>query len=89
MLLIQPSEEMSKQIRMELNENVATRDKDVEIIKEWLSKQPHLPQFDGNYISIDNFSLSATNFEIFDHFDMQYEQNKKKIIIKKEMFSKN
>lgn len=60
MLLIQPSEEMSKQIRMELNENVATRDKDVEVIKEWLSKQPHLPQFDGNYISIDNFSLSAT-----------------------------
>lgn len=47
MLLIQPSEEMSKQIRVELNENPATRDKDVEIIKEWLAKQPHLPQFDG------------------------------------------
>lgn len=48
MLLIQPTEEMSKQIRVELNENVATRDKDVEVIKEWLAKQPHLPEFDGN-----------------------------------------
>lgn len=47
MLLIHPTEEMSKQIRVELNENVDTRDKDVETIKEWLKKQPHLPQFDG------------------------------------------
>ena len=49
MLLIQPSEEMSKLIRVELNENVNTREKDLEIIKEWLAKQPHLPQFDGKY----------------------------------------
>lgn len=47
MLLVQPTDEMSKQIRVGLNENPMTRDKDVEIIKEWLSKQPHLPQFDG------------------------------------------
>lgn len=47
MLLIQPTEEMSKQIRVELNENPATRDKDLEIIKEWLAKTPHLPKFDG------------------------------------------
>lgn len=64
MLLIQPTEEMSKQIRMELNENVATRDKDVEVIKEWLSKQPHLPQFDGNCISIDIAFDESTCFEI-------------------------
>ena len=44
MLLVQPTEEMSKQIRVELNENVETRDKDLEIIKEWLNKQPHLPK---------------------------------------------
>ncbi|XP_076181488.1 alpha-tocopherol transfer protein-like [Ptiloglossa arizonensis] len=49
MLLIQPTEEMSKQIREELNENVATRDKDLEIIKEWLIKQPHLPDFYDDY----------------------------------------
>lgn len=47
MLLVQPTDEMSKQIRVELNENPATRDKDLEMIKEWLAKQPHLPQFDG------------------------------------------
>lgn len=49
MLLIQPTEEMSKQIRVELNENPATRDKDLEIIKEWLAKTPHLPKFNGIY----------------------------------------
>ncbi|KYN01698.1 hypothetical protein ALC62_07527 [Cyphomyrmex costatus] len=49
MLLIQPTEEMSKQIRVELNENIATRDKDLEMIKEWLTKQPHLPKFDGTH----------------------------------------
>lgn len=49
MLLIQPTEEMSKVIRKELNENVDTREKDLQYIKEWLSKQPHLPNFDGNY----------------------------------------
>ena len=47
MLLIHPTEEMSKQIRVELNEDVTTRDKDVEAIKKWLVKQPHLPAFDG------------------------------------------
>ncbi|XP_043485337.1 alpha-tocopherol transfer protein-like [Leptopilina heterotoma] len=44
MLLIHPTEEMSKMIRQELNENVETRDKDLQTIKEWLSKQPHLPE---------------------------------------------
>ncbi|XP_043267849.1 alpha-tocopherol transfer protein-like isoform X2 [Venturia canescens] len=42
-MLIHPTEEMSKRIRLELNENVETRQKDLEIIKEWLVKQPHLP----------------------------------------------
>lgn len=49
MLLVQPTEEMSKQIQVELNENPATRDKDLEMIKEWLAKQPHLPPFDGAF----------------------------------------
>lgn len=47
MLLIHPSEEMSKLIRVELNEDVKTRDSDLKIIKEWLAKQPHLPNYDG------------------------------------------
>ncbi|XP_072934254.1 alpha-tocopherol transfer protein-like [Epargyreus clarus] len=42
-LLIQPSGEMWKQIRVELNEDVSTRDRDLAAIKEWLRKQPHLP----------------------------------------------
>ncbi|KAF7993696.1 hypothetical protein HCN44_010291 [Aphidius gifuensis] len=49
MLLIQPTEEMSKLIRVELNENVATRQNDLEYIKEWLKKQPHLPDSFDDY----------------------------------------
>lgn len=49
MLLIQPTEEMSKNIRVELNENVDTREKDLAYIKDWISKQPHLPNFDDDY----------------------------------------
>ncbi|XP_026333813.1 alpha-tocopherol transfer protein-like [Hyposmocoma kahamanoa] len=41
--LVQPTGEMWKQIRIDLNENVNTRDRDLAIIKEWLKKQPHLP----------------------------------------------
>ncbi|KAM3963872.1 alpha-tocopherol transfer protein-like [Aphomia sociella] len=42
-LLIQPSGELWKKIREDLNEDVNTRDRDLAIIKEWLRKQPHLP----------------------------------------------
>lgn len=42
-LLVQPSGELSKKIRIELKEDIETRDKDLATIKEWLRKQPHLP----------------------------------------------
>lgn len=42
-LLTQPAGEMWKKIREELNENVNTRDQDLIAIKDWLKKQPHLP----------------------------------------------
>ncbi|XP_034183449.1 alpha-tocopherol transfer protein-like [Osmia lignaria lignaria] len=76
MLLIQPTEEMSKQIRVELNENVATRDKDVEIIKEWLSKQPHLPAFDDDYrimtfLRGSKFSLEKCKRKLDMYFTMR------------------
>lgn len=76
MLLIQPSEEMSKQIRVELNENVATRDKDLEIIKEWLAKQPHLPQFDDDqaimtFLRGCKFSLEKCKKKLDMYFTMR------------------
>ncbi|XP_033322708.1 alpha-tocopherol transfer protein-like isoform X2 [Megalopta genalis] len=76
MLLIQPSEEMSKQIREELNENVTTRDKDVEIIKEWLSKQPHLPKFDDDqrimtFLRGCKFSLEKCKRKLDMYFTMR------------------
>ncbi|XP_059050190.1 alpha-tocopherol transfer protein-like [Achroia grisella] len=42
-LLVQPSGEIWKKIRIDLNEDVNTRDQDLAAIKEWLRKQPHLP----------------------------------------------
>lgn len=43
MTLVQPSPEMQINIRKALNEDVNTRQSDLEHIKEWLLKQPHLP----------------------------------------------
>lgn len=47
MTLVQPTVEMQQHIRSELNEDLSTREKDLEHIKEWLHMQPHLPQFQG------------------------------------------
>lgn len=76
MLLIQPTEEMSKQIRVELNENAATRDKDLEMIKEWLAKQPHLPQFDDDqrimtFLRGCKFSLERCKQKLDMYFTMR------------------
>ncbi|KAL4707243.1 hypothetical protein ACJJTC_008324 [Scirpophaga incertulas] len=60
--LIQPSGEMWKKIREELNEDINTRDKDVAAIKEWLRKQPHLPD-DWDSDRIMTF-LRGTNFSL-------------------------
>lgn len=43
MTLVQPSPDLQIHIRKELNEDVNTREKDLEHIKDWLKKQPHLP----------------------------------------------
>ncbi|XP_043265212.1 alpha-tocopherol transfer protein-like [Colletes gigas] len=76
MLLVQPSEEMSEKIRVELNENVATRDSDLEIIKEWLAKQPHLPNTydDGRLMTFlrgCKFSLEKCKKKLDMYFTMR------------------
>lgn len=50
MTLVQPTSEMQLRIRSELNEDVNTRDSDLEHIKEWLWRQPHLPNWEGKWI---------------------------------------
>lgn len=48
MTLVQPNPDMQIHIRSELNEDVSTRDDDLQHIKEWLGRQPHLPKFDDD-----------------------------------------
>lgn len=50
MNLVQPSAEMSVSIRAELREPESPEDieKDIVAIREWLSRQPHLPKDMGN-----------------------------------------
>ncbi|XP_034827632.1 alpha-tocopherol transfer protein-like [Maniola hyperantus] len=51
MTLEQPAGEMWQKIREELNENPDTREQDLAHIKEWLKKEPHLPdEFDDQRI---------------------------------------
>jgi hypothetical protein len=75
MLLIQPTEQMSKQIRVELNENVQTRENDLQIIKEWLAKQPHLPDFDDErlmtFLRGCKFSLEKCKRKLDMYFTMR------------------
>lgn len=49
MTLEQPAGEMWQKIREELNEKADTKDSDLAHIKEWLTKEPHLPDEWGNY----------------------------------------
>ncbi|XP_059049311.1 alpha-tocopherol transfer protein-like [Achroia grisella] len=75
-LLIQPSGELWKKIREELNENVNTRDQDLATIKEWLRKQPHLPdewhdQCLMSFLRGSNFSLEKCKKKLDMYFTMR------------------
>ncbi|XP_038213768.1 alpha-tocopherol transfer protein-like [Zerene cesonia] len=76
MTLEQPAGEMWKKIREELNENPETRDKDLEHIKEWLKKEPHLPdEFDDQrlmtFLRGCKFSLEKTKRKLDMYFTMR------------------
>lgn len=76
MSLIQPSPEMQEKIRVELNEDVNTRDRDLQIIKEWLAQEPHLPNtWDENrmmtFLRGCKFSLEKTKRKLDMYFTMR------------------
>lgn len=75
-LLVQPSGELWKAIRVELKEDVATRDRDLATIKDWLKKQPHLPDdWDSapimTYLRGSSFSLEKCKRKLDMYFTMR------------------
>ncbi|RZC41215.1 CRAL TRIO domain containing protein [Asbolus verrucosus] len=76
MLLVQPTAEMRESIMKSFNEDVNTRDSHLEAIKEWLRKQPHLPDtWDEHRILIFlrgcNFSLEKCKRKLDMYFTMR------------------
>ncbi|XP_044260173.1 alpha-tocopherol transfer protein-like [Tribolium madens] len=76
MSLVIPDEEQQKVVRAALNEDVNTRQRDLEAIKEWLRKEPHLPDtWDDvalmNFLRGCNFSLERTKRKIDMYFTMR------------------
>ncbi|KAJ3641021.1 hypothetical protein Zmor_027550 [Zophobas morio] len=74
--LDQPSPDQQVLIRQALNEDVNTRDKDLEAIKEWLTKEPHLPDtWDDtmlmNFLRSCNFSLERTKRRLDKYFTVK------------------
>ncbi|XP_041971722.1 alpha-tocopherol transfer protein-like [Aricia agestis] len=74
--LLLPNEEVKKKIKVEVNENVKTKDRDLAHIKEWLRKQPHLPdKWDDerliNFLRGSNFSLEKCKTKLDLYFTMR------------------
>ncbi|KOB76021.1 Cellular retinaldehyde-binding protein [Operophtera brumata] len=68
--------ELWEQIRIELNENIHTREKDLSAIKDWLRKQPHLPnEWEDDclltFLRGCNFSLEKTKRKLDMYFTMR------------------
>ncbi|CAH2093611.1 unnamed protein product [Euphydryas editha] len=76
MTLEQPTGEMWQKIREELNENAETKDQDLAHIKEWLKKEPHLPdEFDDQrlmtFLRGCKFSLEKCKRKLDMYFTMR------------------
>ncbi|KAJ3652346.1 hypothetical protein Zmor_018321 [Zophobas morio] len=77
MILEKPSAQLQMLIRTKCNENVETRNQDLENIKEWLRKQPHLPDtWDDEmllaYLRNCNFSLEKTKTKLDKFFSIKH-----------------
>ncbi|KAG6449789.1 hypothetical protein O3G_MSEX006233 [Manduca sexta] len=75
-LLVQPTGELWKAIRVELNEDVANNDRDLAAIREWLKKQPHLPDDWETgplmtFLRGSSFSLEKCKRKLDMHFTMR------------------
>ncbi|XP_013174568.1 PREDICTED: uncharacterized protein LOC106122968, partial [Papilio xuthus] len=76
MTLEQPTGEMWQKIREELNEKPEGKEQDLEHIKEWLKKEPHLPdEFDDQRIMTFlrgcKFSLEKAKRKLDMYFTMR------------------
>ncbi|XKL64437.1 hypothetical protein PGB90_004523 [Kerria lacca] len=76
MTLVQPTPEQQLRIRSELNEDVSTRDNDLMHIKEWLMRQPHLPNWEDDarimtFLRGCKFSLEKTKRKLDMYFTMR------------------
>lgn len=74
MTLVQPDPEMQILIRKELNEDVNTRDRDLEHMKDWLLKQPHLPDTWGKKLifTLDNNIISPYIAKNYPHCTIRH-----------------
>ena len=64
-----PSPDQQLLIRQALNEDVNTRDRDLEAIKEWLKKEPHLPDTWGTNIYFIKNNYKEFSLIVFRWYD--------------------
>jgi len=63
MTLLPPTPTQQKRIDKEVSSDPEMRKQDVKALREWLSKQPHLPNHIGLF-AIDNITLYISIFNV-------------------------
>lgn len=58
MLLIQANEDQRNMIKKDIGYEEETMKAKTRLLKEWLKKQPHLPELPGNISVISNFFVN-------------------------------